>query len=208
MPSTLNLAGLPPPAVLRSSLRSAALLSVVYSQEEHYRCFRFDPAFDGGVSLGTYDNGSGDHMHVVFGGEHVAIKGFDHESPVSPYARDGHSSWPGIFEDFPAESHALLSDPALMREDVTFCVWWSGSEWECGALEFLGGEDDGSSFLLPMAMMNAVAFVAWVKDYYECDADPSIVQSVFDGVPLDRAMIVALNPDRDAGAALAELAAM
>ncbi|WP_123042562.1 hypothetical protein [Cohnella candidum] len=36
------------------------------------------------------------------------MKGFDHESPLSPYAQDEHRVWPGIYDNVPSELLSLL----------------------------------------------------------------------------------------------------
>ncbi|WP_156123804.1 hypothetical protein [Paenibacillus sp. FSL R7-0273] len=47
--------------------------------------------------MAKIDNGAGDHLIILFSGEGCIIKGFDHESGLSPYAQDEYKVWQGIY---------------------------------------------------------------------------------------------------------------
>ncbi|BFH59492.1 hypothetical protein [Paenibacillus azoreducens] len=53
--------------------------------------------------MAKIDNGAGDHLIMLFSVEGSIIKGFDHESQLSPYAQDEHKVWPGIYDNVPSE---------------------------------------------------------------------------------------------------------
>jgi len=205
MPSTRDLSGLPAPDRLRDVLQLSAMLDVVLCEKDWLRCYTFRPNWSDGVSLATYNNGGGNDMFVFFRGEDAIIKGFDHESPVSPYARDDEDVWPGIYDGVPMALGALLDDEAVQRDDVTFCVWHTLGTWRCGSMSFPAGEDDGSSYLLGTIYLDAASYVNWARDYYERAIENSAIEAVYAGQPIDAELIAAINPDRNVAAALAEL---
>ncbi len=157
--------------------------------EDWLRSYDFQPMWSDHVEMAKYDNGSGNDMFIFFLGADAIIKGFDHESPVSPHASDKYAVWPGIYDNVPSELDRLLDDPAVARDDVTFCVWYSSGEWSSGTLEFLNQEDDGSSGLLGKIHM-----------------DVGSVQSIYSGSEITSGLIRRLNPDRDSKVALTEIA--
>ncbi|GGV05405.1 hypothetical protein GCM10010502_70370 [Kitasatospora aureofaciens] len=54
-------------------------------------------------------NGSGDEYSIVFAPAGVYLRGFDHESPMSPYAEDG--VWPGVVDSVHEESGRASRNP-------------------------------------------------------------------------------------------------
>ncbi len=119
--------------------------------------------------MAKYDNGGGDHVFVFFTSDgKTLIKGFDHESEVSPHAREEYGVWPGIYDGLPSDLESLVQNEAIEHEDVTFCVWsLDGETWETGNAMIPEGINDGSSWLLSMVQMNATEFIEWAKSYYE-----------------------------------------
>lgn len=81
---------LPAPDNLKKLMKILASLNIVLCPEEWLRYHNFDSKFDKNVSLASIDNGSGDNLFIIFTPQGTIIKGFDHESEVSPYARDEH----------------------------------------------------------------------------------------------------------------------
>ena len=140
--------------------------------------------------MAKYDNGGGDHVFVFFTLDgKTLIKGFDHESQVSPHAREEYGIWPGIYDGLPPDLVSLLQDEAVEFEDVTFCCWnLDGSSWETGNAVIPEGIDDGSGALLSMVQMNADEFIEWARSYYENSFDLIGEAGVFKefGVPWHR----------------------
>jgi hypothetical protein len=118
--------------------------------------------------MAKYDNGSGDHVFAFFTDEgHVIVKGFDHESSVSPHAREVYETWPGIYDGVPPNLLQLIEDESVEYDDVTFCCWSAdGRTWESGSAVIPDDIDDGSGWLLPMTQMNAEEFIEWGRSYY------------------------------------------
>jgi hypothetical protein len=157
------------PPELHRAMQCAARCDAIISTKDWLRTFRYEPNWRDGVSMAKYDNGAGDHVFVFFTDEgHVIMKGFDHESDVSPHARDVYAIWPGIYDGVPPNLLQIIEDESVEHEDVTFCCWSiDGKSWESGSAVFPEDVDDGSGWLLPMTQMNAGEFIAWGRSYYE-----------------------------------------
>ncbi|MCA9067520.1 MAG: hypothetical protein KDA84_01255 [Planctomycetaceae bacterium] len=208
MPSTSDLSDMPSPSVLKEAMQKNAVLEVIMSDEAWLRCHTFQQQWSKGVSLAKYDNGGGNHLFAFFCEAGCIIKGFDHESPVSPYAREEFEVWPGIYEGVPPELLKLLDDKAVEKEHVTFCIWSIGenSPWQMGEMEFPEDEDDGSSYLLDEAICTSASdYVDYAADYYEKELDLDVVQAIYSGKPVTDELIQQLNPNRKAKAVYAEL---
>lgn len=54
-------------------------------QDEWLRYHSFVQNWDEGVCMAKIDNGAGDHLIILFSADGSIIKGFDHESELSPY---------------------------------------------------------------------------------------------------------------------------
>lgn len=198
---------LPEPAELKRQLLHMAALDVIMSEEEWLRVYRYIPEWKAGAALGIVENGAGDDVYAVFASEGVIIKGFDHMSPLSPHARDEYGVWPGMYETAPAGLLAYLDNDLFEREDVTFCVWrQSGdSAWKTGDLQEAEGLDDGADFLLGYLENTPEEHAEWAVSYYEKPVDLEAVRGLFAGAAVTEELITALNPQRSATDALAEL---
>ena len=207
-PSISNLSALPAPAELQRRLRACAVLDVIMMDDEFMRGYEFHPKWSKDATMAAFKTGGGDEIYALFKGDDAIMKGFDHESEVSPYGSDEHEEWPGVYDGVPSHLNALLNNGAIMRDDVTFCAWCTGGVWAAGPVEFPDGEDDGSGHLMPTMTYDAAAYVAWAKDYYEVELDLTVVEGVFRGEAVTEDIERRLNPERDAAAAVAEAQAL
>ncbi|MFD0713364.1 hypothetical protein [Paenibacillus sp. GCM10027626] len=200
------------PADIRNRLLALAALDIILCPEEQYRYYSFEPHWSPGVELFKIDNGSGDHMFIVLAAEGVIIKGFDHESALSPYANDDETVWTGIYDQVPAKLMSLLADEAIEQNVVTFCLWCEAGQagWRKGDVLIPSGEDDGSAFLLGAIISTADEYEEWASHYYEMPIDRAAVEKVFAEGPLSLTaeLIHALNPDRDMAEVRKELQAL
>ncbi|SKB02117.1 hypothetical protein SAMN02745166_03548 [Prosthecobacter debontii] len=165
-------------------LKAAAVVDALLAKEDWLRRYHYVQDFQPGIDLATFSNGGGDDMHIVFSQSGVLIKGFDHESSVSPYCRDDHSPWPGIFDGVPPELLHLLDDPAIRKDDITFLFWLPSSErkWSRGPVDFPEGENDGSEWLLTFLPTSAENYIAGARDYFGKDfqkIDPLLIGQYF-----------------------------
>lgn len=146
-------------------------------------------------------------MFIIFAPQGTIIKGFDHESEVSPYAQDEHEVWPGIYEEVPTSLLSLLEDEAIAKEDVTFCFWYENNDsmWQQGKVEIPDGAEDGSDFLIGTIFRTAEDFVEFAEGYFELTLPIEIVAKIYEGAAITREMIKAINPDSDVEKVFQEL---
>lgn len=201
---------LPEPIKLKRLMKIHALLNIVLCREEWTRYHSYFPEWKDKISMAKIDNGAGDHLFILFAPQGAIIKGFDHESELSPYARDEHEIWPGIYDGVPKELFFLLEDEAIRKEDVTFCIWRKNCdlEWQKGAVEIPDGEEDGSNFLLGTIFQTPEDFVEFAKDYFDLTPPLDIVANIYNGNPISSDMIQMLNPDCDVEEVLQELTSL
>ncbi|WP_342511656.1 hypothetical protein MKY34_14175 [Sporosarcina sp. FSL K6-1522] len=196
------------PDALKKNLMHLATLDVILCEEDWLRTYQFDSQWGENISLATIDNGAGDNLVVLFAPEGVILKGFDHESALSPHAREEYEVFPGIYDTTPASLLAYLEDEALERDDVTFCIWHEtcDMEWRMGDVQIPIGAEDGSAFLLRTILTTPEVYVEWAENYYDKVLPVDVVQQVYEGVTITEEIIQSLNPRRNVQDALRELA--
>ncbi|SFB06269.1 hypothetical protein SAMN05216312_103298 [Cohnella sp. OV330] len=198
---------LPNPAILKKLMKIQASLNIILCRDEWLRYHSFVQDWAEGVCMAKIDNGAGDHLIILFSPEGTILKGFDHESGLSPYAQDEHQVWQGIYDDVPKELLSLLEDEAIEKDDVTFCIWRKNSDtnWRKGKVEIPQGESDGSDFLVGCIFHTPEDFVEFAVGYFEVSPSLDVVAKVYDDAPITEEMIHILNPDCDANEVLREL---
>jgi hypothetical protein len=193
-------AALPSLGRLRQVCRSIAVAEAVLNPEAS-RYYSFDAHWSEAEEIFSMRNGGGDEFDIVFSPAGAYIRGFDHESPMSPYA--GDSVWPGVLDSVPAAFHAQIEEPAFMFDGlpaVTFCLWREtrDAKWHAGRIDFPHGhmDPDGSDWMLRLLMIpTPEAFVSFAEDYYEQAVDLDAVRHIFEGQPLTRGTVTSLNRD-------------
>ena len=151
--STKDLSGLPSIESLERLTQSLAILDAVISPEWDYRYFSFNAKWDvvKGERMASMRDGSGDEYFLLFTPDGAVLKGFDHESPMSPWAKEPAQVWPGVLDDVPQEFAAFLTEPAFNMKDTSFCIWrtYEDDGWRRGTVAFPPEDDpDGSENLL------------------------------------------------------------
>ncbi|MFD8143273.1 hypothetical protein [Streptomyces sp. NPDC059708] len=196
---------LPDPALLRAHLRALAVLDAAIGDDPRFVLYRFDAAWGPGEEAALMDNGSGDDFSVLFTPAGVLIRGFDHESPMSPYGNDEEQVWPGVIDDVPAALRPLLDEPAFHDEGIdapriTACLWQEAGDtvWHTGpSIEFPAGSEDpdGSGHLFGLLTDRSPEAVrAHFEDYYERPVPLDAIRHVLAGRPLTPEIARALNP--------------
>jgi hypothetical protein len=153
-----------------NSLSNSQILSAVKASEEidyelpeedEFCSFEFNEEGSNGAQIAIYDNGGGDDLVVIFKNNSILIKGFDHESRVSPYSRDEYGVWPGMYDGAPKYLLDALGDESIEKDHVTFCYWRESEtgEWQQGPVTFTDGENDGSDWL--------ISSITDLTDYYQ-----------------------------------------
>jgi hypothetical protein len=197
-PSTRTLDALPAIDDLVRLTKSLAMLDAVLCPEWEYRYYSFDSAWGAGEMMASMRNGSGDDYFILFNKEGAAIKGFDHESPMSPWRTKPPSAWPGIYEGLPQEFSSFRNEPAFSMDSVTFCIWRTRADgaWRRGPVAFPEGPDpDGSAWMLAILDARAETYKAFAEDYYEMEIPLQAVQQIYDQAPLTAELVKMLNAE-------------
>ncbi|MGW0464042.1 hypothetical protein ACWDX6_02045 [Streptomyces sp. NPDC003027] len=196
---------LPDPAQLRAHVRALAVLDTGIAGDPRFCQYTFDAAWGPGAEAALMENGSGDDFSVLFTPAGVLIRGFDHESRMSPYGTEDEQVWPGVIDDVPAALRPLLDEPAFRDEGidaprVTACLWRETGDtvWRTGstiAFPTDSEDPDGSGFLFHLLTdRSPEAVQAHFEDYYERPVPIDAIRHVLAGHPLTPAIAGALNP--------------
>ncbi|MFE9373738.1 hypothetical protein ACFYM2_28745 [Streptomyces sp. NPDC006711] len=195
---------LPDPVELRAHMRALAALDAAVSDHPQSCCYTFT-AWGPGQEAALMESGSGNDFSIHFTPAGVLIRGFDHESRMSPYATDDERVWPGVIDEVPAALRPLLYDPAFYdagidAPSVTVCIWREPGDtaWRTGsAIAFPPDtpDPDGSGYLFHLlADRSPEAARAHFEDYYERPIPLSAVRHIFTGAPLTPEITSVLNP--------------
>ncbi|MDB5910716.1 MAG: hypothetical protein JWP34_4830 [Massilia sp.] len=115
---------------LRDLCRSMAVLEAILSPEWESRYYSFDAGWSPGEEMASMRNGSGDGYSIVFSAAGAYVRGFAHESAMSPYGDDG--PWPGVLDSVPEAFRHCVEEPAFCDKDgmpvVTACLWRETSD--------------------------------------------------------------------------------
>lgn len=204
---SLSIENLPEIDVLKDAFKKLAILNVILNPNFHFRYHHFVKNWSDGVDMAKIDNGSGDDLFVFFSKMGCVIKGFDHESPISPFAQHDFRIWDGMFEGLPDHFAVFLDDETVKNDAVTFCFWkeYADAQWHKGPVVFEEGEDDGSDYLLGLVHLNAVDFKNWADTYYEVQHSEAHIAQVYADAPLTDALILGINGSCDLEAVKNEL---
>jgi hypothetical protein len=205
--STRNLDELPDPPRLRRVCVSIAILDAILSPDWQYRYYSFFPRWGPGAQMALMRNGSGDDWRIGFSGAGVVIKGFDHESEMSPFRRRPPRLWPGLYEGVPPALRGFHEDPSFEPDRATYCIWWDALSpgWRTGVRTFAGArpDPDGSSEQLAILDGAPATYISWATSAYERDLALPPIVSVYAHEPITRALVAALNHEADADEVLA-----
>lgn len=200
---------IPSPSQLHRRCVALAVLDRIAGEEAPK--FTMNAGRPGAFHHFKLDDGAGNTLSIVFSHEGTFLKGFDHESKMSPFAEG--TLYPGLFHGFPPELRGFLLEPGLLGEEqeqrfpgtladgeppvalapATFCAWWerSRSIWRCGELTFPSFdeyESDGAGFLLESLSPE------WFEENYGWN--PQFLQTVLEAhPPLEPERILALAPE-------------
>jgi hypothetical protein len=212
--STRHPDALGPPSELRRRSISLAVLDEILSPEWEYRYYSFDQAWAGQELMASMRNGCGDDYYIGFSPAGVFIKGFAHESPMSPYRVPPGTEpqlWPGIYDGCPASLANFRDEVAFRPEDVTYCIWWDAAHpgWRTGPVAFPPDPDpDGSEEQLGILDGNPAIYREFAGEYYEVRLRLQVVAAIYRHEPLTAQMIHSLNREAPVEATLQSAEAM
>lgn len=195
--STKALSLLPDILTLRAISQSLALLDAILSPVWEYRYYSFNAHWAAQQALASMRNGQGDSYLAWFSPNGVVLKGFAHESLMSPYRVNPPQLWPGILDGFPTQFSSFLSEVAFVIEETTFCVWRSAGSvnWQSGSIQFPDGPDpDGSAQLLKLLDSKPQSYQQWAEAYYERPVDLPSAVHIYEQKSLTDQVVSTLNP--------------
>jgi hypothetical protein len=183
-----------------------AMLDAILSPEWVYRYFSFDSRWSPGEEMASMRDGCGSEYSIVFSAAGAYARGFDHESPMSPYRVTPPLPWPGLFDGVPEAFRAQVTEPAFTdggAPRATVCFWreHAAIAWEAGAAGPLpeGTHDGRSAEWLFGVLLDGrpEAYERFAEDYYEVAVDIAAVRHVYALRPLTPAVVSSLNPGTD-----------
>jgi hypothetical protein len=193
-----RLATIPDVESLKKLCQSLALLDAIISPEWEYRYYSFNANWAEGEMMASMRNGSGDEYFILFTSQGAIMKGFAHESLLSPWSSAGEQVWPGVLDQVPAEFEEFLTEPAFSMAETTFCIWRRNGDpsWQTGEIEYPDEDDpDGSEDLLFILDGEPTTYQEFAEQYYEHSIDLGVVKNVYEQQVLTSQMIEKLNPE-------------
>ena len=177
-----------------------AMLDAIMSPDRESRYYSFASRWAPGEELASMRNGSGDEWSIVFSPAGAFIRGFDHESPMSPAVNDDEP-WPGLVDTVPEVFSGYVAEPAFSYDgtfEATVCLWRQQGDdrWHAGQLTFPPGEDpDGANKLFRILIEGSPAYQRFAEDYYQTAVDLAAVNEIFALRPLTDDLVHRLNAD-------------
>ncbi|MER5419514.1 hypothetical protein [Streptosporangium roseum] len=182
-----------------------AVLDAIMSPEWEYRFYSFDSQWSPDQEVASMRDGCGNDYSIVFSPTGAYARGFDHESPMSPYRVTPPVPWPGLFDGVPEAFRPLATEPAFSDQDgtprETVCFWreQADTEWRSGAIEALpeGVKDDRSAKWLFDVLVDGrpEAYQQFAEEYYEVMVNIGAVRHIYALQPLTQNVVSSLNPD-------------
>lgn len=188
---------------LRNLCRSLAMLDAILSPDWEDRYYSMNARWADGEEMASMRDGSGNEYSIVFSAAGAYVRGFDHESPMSPYGNE-HEPWPGVVDEVPELFRPFVEEPAFTDEDgvpvVTACLWRGATDdrWHHGTIEFpdRAVDPDGAARLFELLVdRSPEAFQRFAEDYYEVPVDLEAVRQVYALRPLSQELVSSLNPE-------------
>ncbi len=185
-------------AVRRISRALAVLDLVLDGGDDVLPFFAFDARWSETEEAALMRDGSGNEYSIVFSPEGAFAYGFDHESPMSPWGRDG-TLWPGLLDGVPDVFHAARDEPVFADDGVpraTVCFWRTVADdaWQAGPL---AADRDGADHLFELlADGRPEAYLTFAEDYFEVQLEIEPIRHVYALMPLTEYVVTSLNPER------------
>jgi hypothetical protein len=197
MISTRDLAQLGEIEQIKELMQSLAILDAINADKWENKYYSFNNSWGKDIKLGSMRDGSGDEYFALFSPLGAIIKGFAHESVMSPYRTDPPSIWSGVITNVPKELSNIITEPAFSPSDTTFCIWclMHDKSWKCGQIIFPEGKDpDGSEELLSIFDRNPRTYKEWAEKYYERQISLDAITKIYNHLPLLESLIYQINP--------------
>jgi hypothetical protein len=200
-------ARLPGIAVVRRWSQSLAVLDAIMSADWEYRYFSYDEQFGPGQALASMRNGSGDEYSITFTSTGAFVRGFDHESPLSPFIQTPPALWPGLLTGLPAALATMAEEPAFTMVGVpmmTVALWRlaADEQWHHGqttyprAWEKQYADPDGSDHLFAQLDGRGESYRHYASEYFGRQLPAGAITAIMNHRPLTAALVGTLNRER------------
>jgi hypothetical protein len=197
MVTAKTLALLPDVEFLCRLTQALAMLEAILCPRLDLRYYAFNSKWGDRQMMASMNNGGSDESFILFNPAGAIIKGFDHESEMSPYASEEMTLWLGLLDHIPREFQEFLSEPAFKVEDTTFYCWrrYIDRYWQTGHINYPGGDEeaDGSGWMLSSLDGNPVTYQQWAEDYHGRKVNLELVRSIYQHQPLTEEIVQGLN---------------
>ncbi|WP_262402771.1 hypothetical protein [Actinomadura sp. CNU-125] len=179
-----------------------SVLEAILSPNWESRYHSFSADWSPEEEVASMSNGSGDEYSIVFSAAGAYVRGFAHESMMSPYLND--DPWPGVLDSVPNVFESCVQEPAFCDETgipmVTACLWRETADdrWHAGEIDYPDGEEDpdGAAGLFGLLIdPTPEAFRRFAEDYYEVAVDLEAVRHIYALRPLTERVVTTLNPE-------------
>lgn len=208
MITSRDLSAIPDPRRLRQRLLGLSVLDSLlngFSIE-----FDFYPDWSSGVEAAVRDNESGDILNVFFCQGGTLIKGFAHESYMSPYGDapfepqevGGLQCFPGLLDGVPEALLPFCLDSEGGIESPTTVIWClPEGTWRRGDFAWPEGssvpeDPDLSGDLLRPLGMSVDDYTLWAREYYGAESlERADVEAIFAGSVLTRELASRIQPE-------------
>ncbi|MCX4538999.1 hypothetical protein OHA79_52620 (plasmid) [Streptomyces sp. NBC_00841] len=197
---------LPSAEELRIRSQALAVLDAIACPDADLRAFTFENTREKGAKAEMRD-GVGGEFTIYFTQAGVFARGFDHESPMSPYRESPPVVWPGLTEEIPAEFLPLLNQRVVAGSNsvplatVLFWLRAEGTTWKTSGVDVPDAvivDADGAEILFGQYVDDQpVAYVERAEEIFEIAMDAELVERVMRKARIDRSLVGALNPEAD-----------
>ncbi|WP_328291231.1 hypothetical protein OG218_00420 [Kineococcus sp. NBC_00420] len=203
---------LPDPQELRRHCQGLAMLDAIQAEDPTDRYYSFDASWSPTEQLASMDDGSGNSWSITFTPDGAWLRGFDHESPMSPYGEPFDLDW---LAAVPQPLRATAAEVAFTDGDLpllTLACWWlhlaqdeetgphPGDEQRWHPVQLRSSVpadlDDGSGWLLSGLDADPDTYRSFAADYYETELERDDTAHVLALRPLSEELVRRLNPQR------------
>ena len=189
---------LPDVETLKKLSQSLAMLDAILSPDWEYRYYSFNSKWNKNEMMASISNGSGDDYFILFNAQGAIIKGFAHETSMSPFVNEPIEVWKGVLDNVPSKFQEFLSEPAFSVEATTFCIWrrFTDSFWQIGEIDYPEGNDpDGMEDLLAILDNNPETYKEWAEYYFGREISIKSVEHIYQQKTLTEELVKSLNGD-------------
>jgi hypothetical protein len=176
------------------------MLDAIVEPEWEYRYYSFNSKWSAGEEMASMRNGQADAWFCVFSDVGAFLKGFDHESQMSPWTAQPPHVWRGVLDEVPEKFKPFAAEPAFSMADTTFCIWHGHDDdaWRTGHIEGPSGDDpDGSDWMLSILDGDPEKYKSWAEKYYERPISLPMIEHIYQHHRLTEEFVQSLNPDCD-----------